>query len=68
MFRGPNAYQQIVASKEVDVVVITSPPYFHPGHLEAAVAAGKHVYWEKPVAVDVPGAKRVELMKQILDE
>jgi myo-inositol 2-dehydrogenase / D-chiro-inositol 1-dehydrogenase len=59
MFRGPNAYQQIVASKEVDIVVITTPPYFHPGHLEAVVAAGKHVYCEKPVAVDVPGAKRV---------
>ena len=59
MFRGPNAYQQIVASKEVDIIVITTPPYFHPQHLEAAVAAGKHVYCEKPVAVDVPGAKRV---------
>jgi len=59
IFRGPNAYQQIVASREVDIVVITTPPYFHPQHLEAAVAAGKHVYCEKPVAVDVPGAKRV---------
>ncbi len=59
MFRGSRAYQQIVASKEVDVIVITTPPYFHPQHLEAAVAAGKHTYCEKPVAVDVPGAKRV---------
>jgi predicted dehydrogenase len=59
MFRGPKAYQQIANSKEVDVVVITSPPYFHPEHLETVVAAGKHVYCEKPVAVDAPGAKRV---------
>ena len=59
MFRGPKAYQQIAASKEVDIVVITTPPYFHPEHLEATVAAGKHIYCEKPVAVDVPGAKRV---------
>ncbi len=59
MFVGPKAYEQIVASREVDAVVITSPPYFHPQHLEAAVAAGKHVYCEKPVAVDVPGAKHV---------
>ncbi len=59
MFQGPSAYQQIVASKEVDAVMITTPPYFHPEHLEAAVAAGKHVYCEKPVAVDVGGAKRV---------
>ncbi len=59
MFLGPKAYEQIAASKEVDAVLITTPPYFHPEHLEAAVAAGKHVYCEKPVAVDVHGAKRV---------
>src|SRR6266581_4506355 len=59
LFVGPNAFQQIVASKEVDAVVIATPPYFHPRHLEAAVAAGKHVYLEKPVAVDVPGALKV---------
>ncbi len=59
MFVGPKAYEQIVSSKEVDAVVITSPPYFHPQHLAAAVEAGKHVYCEKPVAVDVHGALRV---------
>ncbi len=58
VFKGPKAYLQIVASKEVDAVVIATPPFFHPQHLEAAVAAGKHVYLEKPVAVDVRGAKR----------
>ncbi|HET8925643.1 MAG TPA: Gfo/Idh/MocA family oxidoreductase [Candidatus Acidoferrum sp.] len=59
LFVGANAYRQIVASKEVDVIVIATPPYYHPQHLEAAVDGGKHVYLEKPVAVDVPGAKRV---------
>jgi myo-inositol 2-dehydrogenase/D-chiro-inositol 1-dehydrogenase len=59
LFVGPEAFHQIAASKEVDALVIATPPYYHPGHLEAAVAAGKHVYLEKPVAVDVPGAKRV---------
>jgi myo-inositol 2-dehydrogenase/D-chiro-inositol 1-dehydrogenase len=59
LFHGPNAYQQIAHSKEVDAVVIATPPYYHPQHLEAVVAAGKHVYLEKPVAVDVPGALRV---------
>ncbi|MGA8103271.1 MAG: Gfo/Idh/MocA family oxidoreductase [Candidatus Acidiferrales bacterium] len=59
LFVGPKAYEKIVASKEVDAVVIATPPYYHPYHLEAAVAAGKHVYLEKPVAVDVPGAMKV---------
>lgn len=59
LFKGPQAYEQIAASKELDCVLVTTPPYYHPQHLEAAVAAGKHVYLEKPVAVDVPGAKRI---------
>jgi len=59
MFVGPNAYHEIANSKEVDAIVITSPPYFHPQHLQAVVEAGKHAYCEKPVAVDVPGTKQV---------
>jgi predicted dehydrogenase len=59
LFKGPSAYEQIAASKEVDCIYIATPPCFHPLHLETVVAAGKHVYCEKPVAVDVPGAKRV---------
>jgi len=59
LFVGPSAFLQIAASKEVDAIVIATPPYYHPQHLEAALAARKHVYLEKPVAVDVPGAKKV---------
>ncbi|MBZ5683772.1 MAG: Gfo/Idh/MocA family oxidoreductase [Acidobacteriia bacterium] len=59
LFVGPDAYQRIAASKEVDAIVIATPPYYHPQHLEAVVAAKKHVYLEKPVAVDVPGALKV---------
>jgi len=59
LFLGPKSYQQIAASKEVDAVIIATPPYFHPQHLEAAVASSKHIYLEKPVAVDVPGALKV---------
>ncbi len=59
LFQGPNAYKEIAASKELDFILITTPPYFHPHHLETVVEAGKHVYCEKPVAVDVPGAKHV---------
>ena len=59
LFTGPDAYQKIAGSKEVDAIVIATPPYYHPQHLEAVVAAKKHVYLEKPVAVDVPGALKV---------
>jgi myo-inositol 2-dehydrogenase / D-chiro-inositol 1-dehydrogenase len=59
LFRGPNAYEEIVNSKHVDVILITTPPYFHPQHLAAAVTAGKHVYCEKPVAVDPQGCTSV---------
>src|SRR6266704_1479879 len=59
IFVGPKAFQLMAASKEVDAVVIATPPYYHPQHLETVVAGGKHVYLEKPVAVDAPGALKV---------
>ena len=59
MFRGPKAYQELVSCPEVDLVQISTPDIFHPQHLEAAVNAGKHIYCEKPVAVDVSGCRRV---------
>ncbi|HWQ31326.1 MAG TPA: Gfo/Idh/MocA family oxidoreductase [Blastocatellia bacterium] len=59
IFKGMKAYEKLVQSKDVDIVLVTSPPYFHPDHFEAALAAGKHVYLEKPVATDVHGCKRV---------
>jgi predicted dehydrogenase len=59
LFQGPQAYLKLFDSKEVDAVYIATPPYYHVEHLEAVVATKKHVYVEKPVAIDVPGAKRV---------
>ena len=59
LFKGLRAYEALFASKDVDALYIATPPWFHPEHLEAAIAAGKHIYLEKPVAVDVPGAKKV---------
>ncbi|MGA2131723.1 MAG: Gfo/Idh/MocA family oxidoreductase [Bryobacteraceae bacterium] len=56
LFQGPRAAEQILRARDVDAVVIATPPYFHPQHLAMAVQAGKHVYCEKPVGVDVPGA------------
>ena len=59
IFKGPDAYRKLLASG-IDAVLITSPPYFHPDHFEAAVDAKRHCYLEKPVASDVYGARRVE--------
>ena len=59
LFKGPNASDQIVTSKEVDAILVSTPPFFHPQHLEKVVSAGKHVYLEKPVGIDVPGVNRV---------
>jgi myo-inositol 2-dehydrogenase / D-chiro-inositol 1-dehydrogenase len=41
------------------VVLLTTPPHFRPAHLKAAITAGKHVFAEKPVAVDAPGVRSV---------
>ena len=57
-FVGIDAYKQVMAS-DVDVVLLCSPPGFRPAHLRAAVEAGKHVFCEKPVAVDAPGVRHV---------
>jgi predicted dehydrogenase len=57
-FVGFDAYKQVMASN-VDVVLLTTPPGFRPLHLAAAVEAGKHVFAEKPVAVDAPGVRSV---------
>jgi predicted dehydrogenase len=60
MYRGPKAFEQLLKNKEVDAVLISSPAYTHPDFLEAAIASGKHVYCEKPTAVDVDGCRRVQ--------
>ena len=57
-FVGFDAYQKVVDAG-VDLVILTTPPGFRPIHLQAAVAAGKHVFMEKPVAVDAPGVRSV---------
>jgi predicted dehydrogenase len=59
---GPKVYkdfEKLLASPDIDAVVIATPPFEHPRMLEAAVQAGKHVYCEKPAGVDIEGVKRV---------
>jgi predicted dehydrogenase len=57
-YGGLNGYRELVNSK-LDAVVIESPPYFHPEQTAAAVAAGKHVFLAKPIAVDVSGCQSI---------
>lgn len=57
-FVGFDAYRKVIESG-VDVVILATPPGFRPDHLMAAVDAGKHVFCEKPVAVDAPGVRKV---------
>jgi predicted dehydrogenase len=57
-FSGFDAYRKLIES-DVDVVLLATPPHFRPAHLKACVEAGKHVFAEKPVAVDAPGIHAV---------
>jgi predicted dehydrogenase len=57
-FSGLLGYRRLIESK-VDAVFLEAPPYAFPDHATAAVKAGCHVYMAKPVAVDVPGCRRI---------
>lgn len=57
-FVGFDAFQKVIDSG-VDIIILATPPFFRPEHLAAAVAAKKHVFAEKPVAVDPTGARSV---------
>ena len=52
-------YKELLAQKDIDAVLISSPVFLHPEHFEAAVAADKHIYCEKPAGADVAGVKRL---------
>jgi predicted dehydrogenase len=57
-FIGFDAYQKVLAA-DINMVILATPPGFRPTHLAAAVAAGKHIFAEKPVAVDSAGVRSV---------
>jgi predicted dehydrogenase len=57
-FTGFDAYQQILQT-DADIVILAGPPGFRPQHIRAVVEAGKHVFAEKPVAVDPAGVRSV---------
>ena len=66
-FVGWNAHKKVLDC-DVDLVILTEPPHFRPAHLRAAVEAGKHVFAEKPVAVDPVGVRSVIESAKMADE
>ncbi|HLV62415.1 Gfo/Idh/MocA family oxidoreductase [Galbibacter sp.] len=62
-FIGFDAYKKAIDL--ADVVILTTPPGFRPYHFEYAVNAGKHVFMEKPLAVDIPGIRKVLEMAKV---
>jgi len=66
-FTGFDAYQKVIDSG-VDVVILATPPFFRPHHAKAAIEAGKHLFQEKPVAVDPYGARIMDGVTQLAKE
>jgi myo-inositol 2-dehydrogenase / D-chiro-inositol 1-dehydrogenase len=60
IYKGAEAYLKLINNADVDAVHISTPAYAHPDFLEAAIKAGKHVYCEKPAAIDVEGCKKAQ--------
>jgi predicted dehydrogenase len=65
-FVGWDAHKKVVGC-DLDLVILTEPPHFRPEHLRAAVQAGKHVFMEKPVAVDTVGVRSVIESSEMAD-
>jgi predicted dehydrogenase len=66
-FSGFDAYKGVLES-DVDLVILATPPAFRPLHFRAAVEAGKHVFMEKPVAVDPAGVRTVIASSEVADQ
>ncbi len=66
-FVGWDAHKKVLGCDDVDMVILTELPHFRPEHLRAAVEAGKHVFMEKPVAVDPAGVRSVIASSELAD-
>jgi myo-inositol 2-dehydrogenase/D-chiro-inositol 1-dehydrogenase len=55
-FTGLDGYKSVLQS-DANYIILATPPGFRPEHLKASIEAGKHVFTEKPVAVDGPGIR-----------
>jgi len=66
-FVGWDAHKDVLGC-DVDLVILTQPPHFRPAHLKAAIEAGKHVFMEKPVAVDPVGVRSIIASSELADK
>lgn len=65
-FVGFNAYKRAIDA--ADVVILATPPGFRPYHFEYAVSKEKHIFMEKPLAIDPAGIRRVLAAAKIAKE
>ena len=66
LFHGPHTFEQLADSAEVDLIQISTPPFFHVQHLDTAVACRSTVYCEKPIGIDVIQAqKALQIAKRV---
>jgi len=66
-FVGWDAYKKVLEC-DLDMVILTEPPHFRPAHLKAAIETGKHVFMEKPIAVDPVGVRSVIASSELADK
>ncbi len=66
-FVGWDAYKDVLKT-DIDLVILTETPHFRAAHLRAAVEAGKHVFMEKPVAIDPVGVRSVIESSRLAEE
>jgi predicted dehydrogenase len=62
-FIGLDSFTQLLKT-DIDIVILATPPAFRPYHLKAAIDAGKHVFAEKPIAVDQFGVQMARLASE----
>ncbi|MHC4434632.1 MAG: Gfo/Idh/MocA family protein, partial [Planctomycetota bacterium] len=66
-FKGFDAYKKVLEC-DIDMVILATPPHFRPLQLRAAIEAGKHVFMEKPVAVDPVGVRSVIATSELAEQ
>ncbi|MBD3175395.1 MAG: gfo/Idh/MocA family oxidoreductase [Armatimonadia bacterium] len=66
-FSGFDCYEKILQT-DIDVILIASPPHFRPAEFAAAIAAGKHVFMEKPLGVDPVGVRQIMITAEEAEE